>query len=564
MKTLFSFIALSCAFTANAQQLFTDSLFGVNGFATYATPAAPICTEIIDLQNDYFLIGGYNYTSAANDYKIDIVRADYCGAIDSTFGVNGLVNHTFSQRNLAFDFQLQDDGRILSCGIESTSNAGSGQIPYVSRFNIDGSPDTTFGTMGSNSLRFDPISSGRFFGVRQMSDGRVACAGYSTGNINGGTPGFGAMRFTATGVLDSTFDGDGIVRHSTSVSNGLGAGFITSDNDVIGVGGWVDNSFLSHFMVTSWDSTGALNLAYGYGGFFMDSVLSINNDIYAVRDSNGYITMAADVNPGPSSILLLRLTPSGFPDPTFGVDGYALIVNASIGTVSGIQLMPNGKYLVMGGTVVGGGFCTMLEIDGSTDLQFGNLGFLLTPVTSAGYGNPRGMIELPNGQWVLAGGGTELNATRLTTISNIPHITQQFNYLSTTGTGTFQWFLNDTLMNGAITDTLNFTQNGSYTVQLAADYGCTYLSDPYVVTNTGLAETMHGTVSMFPNPVGDELQIHNSTEIEIRITIYSVEGKEVVSLLIPLGIYHLNCAKLSTGMYFVKTEDGRVMKFVKE
>ncbi len=568
MKKTLAFLSslmLMFTFSASAQLYLRDSLFGTNGFASFIIPAGPECTEITHYQNGYFLIGGYDYNIANNDYHIDIVKSDYCGDLDSTFGVNGLVRHTFSQRNTMFDMQVQDDYKILTCGIESTSNAGSGQIPYVARFNTDGSPDTTFGTLGSNTLRFDNISSGRFIGVRQMPDGRVVCTGYSTGNINGGSNGIGVMRFTANGVLDSSFSGDGIERYLLSIGNGLGAGFITSDDDVIAAGSWVDNAFIRHFLVAAWDSAGVLDSTFFTGGIYMDSVFAITADVYAVRDSIGFITLAATLDPGPNTILLLRLSPDGYPDPTFGVDGFALAIDASIGSATGLQLMPNGKYLLLGTSLSGGGFSMMLEHNGNPEISFGYLGYLDTPVIIGSGNYARGMIELPNGQWVIAGSGGALNAARFALVSDVPHIEQVNNYLQTTGSGLYQWYLNGSPMPGATNNTLLITQNGSYTVLLTGDYGCSYMSDPYVVTNSAIEENISQSITIYPSIITDRFFISNTTGQMIAISMYNVNGKKVMSFEVSNEFLEKNISGLAPGMYFLQSgNDGAMMKLVKK
>ena len=82
---------------ADGQALIRDSLFGTDGIATYALPVGSLqYTEILELPNNYILHGGYDYDITQNDFNIDMVKTDYCGAVDSSFGVNGLVRHKFS------------------------------------------------------------------------------------------------------------------------------------------------------------------------------------------------------------------------------------------------------------------------------------------------------------------------------------------------------------------------------------------------------------------------------------------------------------------------------------
>jgi len=212
---LITFIILIST-NAWSQLLIPDSLYGINSRNIIITIPGETFTKFL-LQPDGMIISaGYDYDITQNDFHIDMARYDHCGIIDSSFGVNGISRNKFEQRNLGYEFTLQPDGKILSVGQQAPSNAGSQQIPFVARFLSDGNPDTTFGTNGSNSLRFDNVSSGSFNSVYALSDGRIICVGGSSGNINGGVKAAGIMRFLQNGSLDLSYNsGTGKLQYTT-------------------------------------------------------------------------------------------------------------------------------------------------------------------------------------------------------------------------------------------------------------------------------------------------------------------------------------------------------------
>jgi len=213
-----------------------------------------------------------------------------------------------------------------------------------------------------------------------------------------------------------------------------------------------------------------------------------------------------------------------------------------------------------GQTSTGGGtgFCMMLNNNGSVDTIFGVQGFMHVDLNnSSGTHYTRGMVELPNGQWVFGGNSNSaIAAKRYTDVSNVPHLTQVFNYLSTTGTGTYQWLLNGVAIPGATSDTLHFTQNGSYNMLLTGDYGCTYLSDTLEVTNSGIAEQHIPELKIYPNIITEVLYITNTTGKTTTVSVITPEGKLVKNMKLDgeKKIHAMEMNDLARGMYLVSFE----------
>lgn len=64
----------------------------------------------------------------------------------------------------------------------------------------------------------------------------------------------------------------------------------------------------------------------------------------------------------------------------------------------------------------------------------------------------------------------------------------------------YQWFVNGDSIPGATGQLLGLTGIGTYRVEVTNVYGCTALSDPLVVTDLGIQESLENSVLIMPNP----------------------------------------------------------------
>src|ERR1051325_4639214 len=159
---------------------------------------------------DYFAAGGTDvalqsdgkilvvlaqYDLNENDYGL-LVRYNADGSPDSSFGMGGSV---FSQLPMSSVTVQPADGKIVV-------NEGYWyHSPGIARFNTNGSLDTGFGSGGSVTV---PAGLG-FTSLAIDPAGKIVAAG---GSVTGSTFEFALFRFNVDGSPDSSFDGDGIVR----------------------------------------------------------------------------------------------------------------------------------------------------------------------------------------------------------------------------------------------------------------------------------------------------------------------------------------------------------------
>lgn len=109
------------------------------------------------------------------------------------------------------------------------------------------------------------------------------------------------------------------------------------------------------------------------------------------------------------------------------------------------------------------------------------------------------------------------------------------------------------------------TSNGSYAVAVTY-YGCTDTSSCYTITGVSIDEnTINNNITIYPNPVKDQLKITTENEKINSIKIMDVAGKMIKEFTQNITI--INVANLPKGLYLVQiqTEKGiGVKRFIKE
>lgn len=139
----------------------------------------------------------------SNAWGIALYRYNSDGSLDTSFGNNGGLNTgVVYQNTMANAITVDADGKILV--------AGGYTVFTVGRFNVDGSPDSSFGISGYRSVKFGPPqgSSDELHAIAVDSSGRVILAG--TTRDAGSTSKFAVARLLSNGNLDTSFDVDGM------------------------------------------------------------------------------------------------------------------------------------------------------------------------------------------------------------------------------------------------------------------------------------------------------------------------------------------------------------------
>ena len=125
------------------------------------------------------------------------------GDLDQTFGTNGIA--AIPGATQVNDVAIQADGRTVAVGAD-------GDDFTIARFNLDGTPDASFGNNGVAAVDFR-LGPDAANAVSLLADGRILVVGEAfveAGSV-GGFSKFAMARLNADGTLDQTFGVDGKV-----------------------------------------------------------------------------------------------------------------------------------------------------------------------------------------------------------------------------------------------------------------------------------------------------------------------------------------------------------------
>ncbi|MGI8683964.1 MAG: Calx-beta domain-containing protein [Acidimicrobiales bacterium] len=201
-----------------------DPGFGVNGVVvTDFAGDSDVAAALAVAPDGSIVVAGQTATSGGSEFAVARYRPD--GTLDPSFGTGGKATTDFGVSSQgATSVAVQPDGRVVVVG-------GSNGRFALARFTAAGTLDPTFGTGGRTVTAF-PGETSLVTDVALQRDGKVVVSGavgqiFSDGALSPaalvvvppGTFETVVARYGRDGVLDVTFDGDGINRSD------LGAGF---------------------------------------------------------------------------------------------------------------------------------------------------------------------------------------------------------------------------------------------------------------------------------------------------------------------------------------------------
>jgi hypothetical protein len=124
---------------------------------------------------------------------------------------------------------------------------------------------------------------------------------------------------------------------------------------------------------------------------------------------------------------------------------------------------------------------------------------------------------------------TALLQTTLHALPAVPVITQNGPQLQSSAASGNQWYLAGQPVAGATDSVFIPLQNGSYTVAVTDSNGCTSVSAPYVMLNTGNGQISYNAeLTLWPNPVNDQLLIYLLAPLR-SLKIYNAAGQIMFS-----------------------------------
>ncbi len=576
-----------------------DVSFGNAGIATMAFNSLSPYSSAIAIQNDgkMVLCGGIDSVNAIGRFNAN-------GSIDSSFGVNGRFTFkaTGSKNCFSNSIAIQPDGKIVLGGSVEYITSQYITAFFLARLNPNGALDSTF---GSNGIVINDFT-GNFSRIKQIlltTNDKILVGGYKV-NVNNQGLTFCIGKYKTDGSLDSSFGIAGFAQIDHG-AHGYDIKF-TSQGKIL-IGGdmlSISQGHASNFGLVQINQNGFVDSTFGTNGLvetdFADT--SEGARLLAVQ-SDDKIILAGDVQVGSTyeNFGLVRYKSNGMVDSSFGLNGK--VIDSLHGYVSAIHILNNGQILVTGNSKNGGKFkIAAYNSDGTITTNFGTNGIVLTTLPGSGGGSSDSKMQA-DGKLVVAGIST-INSKNNFIVARYSLSTFPLNLLTFTAkrannTNLLNWttaqevnadrfeierssngkefskigIVSSQLSAGSI-HKYSYTDNSPLTTAHSLYYRLKMLDRDGQFTYSPIRQLTinHSTLSIaiFPNPAKDnlQLQLESDKQKTINLQVVSQDGKVVLSnqviVLQGASLQNININKLVSGHYFLKViGEKTVLKFEK-
>ena len=424
-----------------------------------------------------------------NGFSVVLLNPD--GSLDTAFGGDGKVEVVVASVNDSATAVVFDaSGRIVVAGIAQADFA-------VARLNPDGTLDTSFAGDGTQQVTIVPGGFDLAHALAIDGAGRILIGGSSDLGL-GGLHDFALIRLTATGALDTSFGGDGIVTTAFGAFGEEIRGVVVQPDGKIVAGG--------EAYVSNWD--------FGFARYLEDGSLDATFDgdgrttvDFGSQDRPGGIALAgggkivAGGYSGPcctDDFVAARLNVDGSLDPSFGGDGRSDRVDLGGRDLAyDLVVDPSDRVVLVGSKEAAGDFdwgIVRFAADGTLDTGFATNGIAPSPFAT-GFARAYGAALQTDGKFVVAGPAQEgvadgagvvrylsdaANSAPTASFTVTPSSGTTATSFAFDGTGssdpdgdalTYAWAFGDGATATGATATHTYAVPGTYTATLTVDDG---------------------------------------------------------------------------------------------
>ena len=324
-----------------------DTGFGTGGIANFDFLGGNDEARSVAIDSaGNIVVAGVARNAAGNDGNFDfaLLRLTSTGILDTNFNSSGKVLTDFGGFEQGRDLAIQPDGKIVVVG-----HALLGSGVAFARYNLDGSPDTTFSLDGQLVLNLGFVNE-TLEAVAVQPGGKIVAGGTVLGLSGSATA---LVRVDSSGVPDADFGGDGIVVADiggADVAEEIN-GLVLHNGGIVVAGAELNNSDV---LLAGFDDSGNLNTtSFGVPG--IGYVLTDNNggndaglDV-AVTGDNKLVVVG--VTGFGDDFLVVRYLSSGLPDASFGAGAITSTDFAGDDDAArAVAIQPDGKIVAVGST----------------------------------------------------------------------------------------------------------------------------------------------------------------------------------------------------------------------
>lgn len=344
-----------------------DLSFATTGWETYNLGTYDTANSLVIQPNGQYVVGGDDYGVGQGNYTM--ARFNSNGTLDTTF--NGGKFQTNLGAGSGIDKLVLDGNQIIAVG---GIYEGKNQIVMV-RYNSDGSVDTNFGNNGvviwGSGNSDSPVGA-------MIYNNQIYIGG---SYVNSSSQFYYAVwRYNLDGTPDTTFGNNGMafMNVGTTASNCSPRSMtVLSDGRILVVGGSGPN-----ICVACFNNNGTADTTFGnHSGYALTIVPGMVNSgctsVLVQADGNILVGGAGGNSAGDTPIDLARFTPKGQLDTTFNGNGMEEIFLGGNEEIATLAQLTNGQILAAG-PINGENFIFRMNLDGTLDNSWGTNGFLDT------------------------------------------------------------------------------------------------------------------------------------------------------------------------------------------
>ncbi|MBS1687401.1 MAG: T9SS type A sorting domain-containing protein [Bacteroidetes bacterium] len=483
------------------------------------------------------------------------------GTLDSTYGINGHFNDSFSKR---YTSEVTKILSISNGGTIVLGDTGSGDFGMIIRCSLkNGARDGSFGTNGNAITGVDSTSI--CFSAALQADEKILTTGTI---VKDNMYQLLCLRLKRNGTPDSTFGTNGhiIVYPPAHAQTFVGEKIsITQDNKIIIGATVVDSSYNTYAAIIKLNSNASFDSAFGNNG-----ICTVIIDTAALQRLQSCVPLRKGkiciAGPSIHSNAIAMITADGKLDPSFGIAGKVRLDSQGFGS---LMEQADGKIIASIYSLYTAGpiLLRRFNTNGTTDSTWGKDGIVQANDASGA------LTLLPSGCFV-AGGQYDSgfvvsrykpdgSADSSFGINGMTHIPASL----------FNRRITQIMSSDMVVDTndksitfAGHVNTSSYSLFKLKLDGNTAV--PFLASSAADAY-------LYPNPAGSEATLHFSlSETDaVSITIYDINGKVTQTVMqhktFATGTYNIpmNLGSLQPGIYFVRMQGKtgqQTLRLVKE